>query len=136
MDDRTLRTRFLEGTLDPEGFMHATHVRLTYLLLRERALPETLIALRDGLSRLASAAGHPEKYHETITFAFAAVINERMQRGDPGDFEAFARMHPDLLEWGSGSVLSQLYSPNTLAEPSARRTFLLPRAGRPERDHR
>lgn len=119
---------FLAGTLDPSRFSHADHVRLTYLLLLERPLPETMIALRDGLARLTTAAGAPEKYHETITFAFAALVNERMSASTAVSWEAFAAENPDLLTWGEGSVLDRLYTGGALSDPEAKRTFLLPRA--------
>lgn len=126
MSDALLE-RFLAGTLDPAGFTHADHVHLTYLLLSERPLPETMIALRDGLSHLAAAAGVPDKYHETITFAFATVMNERMARTETKTWEAFAAANPDLLTWGETSVLDRFYPKETLADPDARRTFRLPR---------
>jgi hypothetical protein len=127
MNDATLLTAFLEGTIDPASFSHETHVRVTFLLLRERPLPETLIALRDGLTQIATKAGHPEKYHETITFAFAAIINERMQRGLAADWSAFAQSNADLLSWRSGGLLLERYDPATLHTDEARRMFVLPR---------
>ena len=127
MSDRALLRSFLDGSIDPATFSHEVHVRVTYLLLRDRPLPETLIALRDGLRRLAAKAGHPEKYHETITFAFAAIINERVQRSSARDWEAFARDNVDLLTWHAGSVLREFYDPQLLHTDEARRTFVLPR---------
>lgn len=125
MSAQELLARFLDGTLEPAAFTHEQHVRVAYLLLRERPLPETLIALRDGLIRLATKAGHPEKYNETITFAFAALINERMARPS-GSWEDFARTNADLLVWPR-ELLGALYDPSTLGSPEARRIFLLPR---------
>ena len=126
-DDEALLASFLDGTIALDAFGHETHVQVTYLLLRDRPLPETMIAMRDGLRRLAARAGHPEKYHETITFAFTAVINERMQRGSYGSWSDFARANADLFGWSRGSVLDGLYDPRTLASEEARRSFLLPR---------
>ena len=122
IDDATLLTQFLENTVDLETFDHAAHVRVTYLLLRDRPLPETMIALRDGLKRIAARAGKPEKYHETVTFAFAAVINSRIRAGDSWD--AFARENADLFAWRG--VLDRIYDRETLGSDAARRSFVLP----------
>ncbi|HKE19828.1 MAG TPA: hypothetical protein VKB80_33360 [Kofleriaceae bacterium] len=129
MDDTTLLTGFLDGTLDTTGFTHREHVQLTYLLLRERPLPEALIALRDGLRRLTARDGHPEKYHETITFAFAALVNERMRAvgGAGASWQEFAAGNADLLDWRPRSALDAFYDRATLLGDEARRTFLLPR---------
>jgi hypothetical protein len=126
-DDAALLASFLDGTIALDAFTHETHVRVTYLLLRDRPLPETMIALRDGLRRLAARAGHPEKYHETITFAFAALISERLARDSSASWSDFARANADLLGWRAGSVLDGLYDSRTLASEEARRSFLLPR---------
>jgi hypothetical protein len=127
MDDTALLTAFLDGTLDTAGFTHREHVRVTYLLLRERPYPETLIALRDGLRRLTARDGRPDKYHETITFAFTALVNERMRAGSAQTWQEFAAGNPDLLEWRGSSALDALYDRGTLLSDEARRTFLLPR---------
>ena len=127
MTEQALLDSFLAGTIDLDSFNHEVHVQVTYLLLRERPLPETLIAMRDGLKRLASRAGHPEKYHETIAFAFAAIVNERMQRSGTKEWPAFAAENADLLRWHSDSVLQQFYDPKLLHADEARQTFLLPR---------
>jgi hypothetical protein len=123
MNDATLLSRFLEDTIDLDAFDHEAHVKVTWLLLRDRPLPETMIALRDGLRRLAIRAGHPEKYHETITFAFAAVVNERMRAAESWD--EFVRANPDLFAWRM--VMERFYDRGTLHSDEARRTFLLPR---------
>ena len=126
-DDDLLLSRFLDNTIDLDGFDHAQHVRVTYLLLRDRPLPETMIALRDSIRRIAARAGHPEKYHETITFAFAAIVNERMQRSTARDWTAFSRENGDLLQWKGSSVLNLFYDRQMLSKDDSRRTFLLPR---------
>lgn len=127
MNDSQLLAAFLDGTLDTTGFTHREHVQLTYLLLRERPYPETLIALRDGLVHLTARDGHPGKYHETITFAFAALVNERMLAGAARSWQEFAASNPDLLEWRPRSALDAFYDRATLLSDAARRTFLLPR---------
>jgi hypothetical protein len=116
-----LLDRFLDGTVELEIFDHEAHVKVTWLLLRDRPLPETMIALRDGLRSLAARAGRPEKYHETITFAMAALVNERMR---DETWDEFKERNADLFSWRS--VMDRFYDQRTLMNDEARRTFLLP----------
>jgi hypothetical protein len=84
-----------------------------------------------GLRRVAQAAGKPERYHETITWAYLLLINERMERsGRDLSWEEFARRNPDLLRW-KPSVLEAYYSAEDLASDLARRVFVLPRGQQP-----
>ena len=72
---------------------------------------------------MAGRAGNPGAYHETITLAFLAVINERRAAGDFSDYEAFAAANPDLLD---KAVLTRWYGPQKLGGQTARRMFVLP----------
>jgi len=120
---------FHDGTLDPGGFHHRDHVRLAFLVLRTEPLPRALETFTVGLRRLATAAGRPERYHETMTWALLLLINERLQGfGKARTWEAFASDHPELLEWPS-PLLRSLYQEETLASDLARRTFVLPDRG-------
>jgi hypothetical protein len=123
-----LLDRFEAGTLDPAGFHHRDHVELAWAHLKRYPLPTALQRLCDGLRRLAQAAGKPERYHETITWAFLVLINERMElSGRDLAWEDFASRNADLLSW-TPSVLAAYYPPGILASDLARRVFVLPRA--------
>lgn len=117
---------FEAGTLDPGRFRHRDHVRMAWLTLRRDPLPRALERFAEGLRRFARAAGKPQLYHETVTYAYLLVIHERMQQRPEGDtWEAFASAHPDLLIW-KPSVLERYYREETLASDLARRVFLMP----------
>ena len=117
---------FEAGTLDPGGFHHRDHVRLAWLVLRRDPLPRALDRFPEALRRFAQAAGKPQLYHETVTYAYLLVIHEQMQQRPAGDtWEAFATAHPDLLS-GKPSVLERYYRKETLASDLARRVFLMP----------
>jgi hypothetical protein len=124
--DAALLDGFLEGTLDPAAFHHGHHVRVAWLLLRERSAHEALALLSAGLRRLAAKAGRPDRYHETITAAYFFLVGERTARqADCGDWDSFARRNPDLLCW-QPSILERYYSSETLGSELARRVFVLP----------
>ena len=70
--------------------------------------------------------GKPDRYHETITIAYLALIRQALyERGDGGGWTAFSRDNPQLLQRG---LLLQFYPQAQLDSDLARRVFLLPRA--------
>jgi hypothetical protein len=112
--------------LAPEVFDHAAHVRAAYLYARHLDFPDALARMRGALLAFTRALGKAERYHETVTTAFMALIAQRLhERGDPGGWEAFARMNPDLFDRG---VLRRIYPPGVLESDLARRVFVLPGA--------
>lgn len=104
---------------------HEEHVRLAWLILRKKPLLQAIDWLVGGFSKFAKAKGKPEVYHETITWAFAVLINERMERGGKNSsWEKFVSDNPDLFR--GRNLLDELYEHCTLESELARRTFLLP----------
>ena len=126
MNDRHFLEAFEAGTLPEERFHHPDHVRAAWLLLREEAPAAALARFTSALKRLAAAKGKTRLYHETITWAYVLIINERVQRAGGGlEWEEFASANPDLLMWRP-SVLDRYYRPETLGSELARSVFLLP----------
>jgi hypothetical protein len=115
--------RFVRGEVDPAQFPHREHVRMAFEMLRRHDFAESVLLYSRALRALTMRAGKPEAFHQTVTIAFLALTAERMEGGGAGDFAAFARQHPELLE---KSVLSRWYRRERLASEAARRTFLLP----------
>lgn len=126
MTDAEFVSAFEDTSLPEAAFHHPDHVRLAWIYLREAPVPEALSRFAAGLKRFAAAKGKAGLYHETITWAYLLLINERMQRaGVASSFEDFARANPDLLMWRP-SILSSYYKDETLGSSLARRTFVLP----------
>jgi hypothetical protein len=114
---------FANGALDPAKFPHAEHVRLGYEMLERHSFGEAVDRFSRGLKLLAAKAGRPQIYHETITVASLALINERRARGGPQDWAEFRARNADLLD---KRCLQNWYSAEQLASDLARRTFCLP----------
>lgn len=126
MNDRDFLAAFEDSTLPEECFHHRDHVRAAWLLLREFSPSAALERFSTALKRFAAAKGKTGLYHETITWAYLLLINERMERGGRGgDWDEFASANSDLLVWHP-SVLDGYYTPETLGSDLARRVFLLP----------
>jgi hypothetical protein len=114
---------FESGALDPATFPHAEHVRLGYEILARHSFGEAVDRFSRGLKLLAAKAGRPTFYHETITVAFLALINERRARGGAQGWNEFRLHNSDLFD---KSCLQKWYSVEQLASDLARRTFCLP----------
>jgi hypothetical protein len=114
---------FETGALDPAKFPHAEHIRLGYEMLACHPFGEALMRFSRGLQLLAAKAGRPQLYHETITVAFLALINERRARGGQQNWSEFKRTNADLFD---KRCLEKWYSAEQLASDLARRTFCLP----------
>ena len=75
-------------TLPASAFRHADHLRAAYLYLRAGSFAGAIARVTTTLRRYAASQGKPERYHETITVAYLALINQHLQdRGDAGGWE-------------------------------------------------
>ena len=120
--DEELRD-FQDGRLDPANFRHRDHVRLGYEMLGRYSLGEAISRFSDGLRLAAEKAGRPQAYHETITVAFLALINERRAAGGAPDWSDFEKENADLLD---KRCLEKWYGAEQLRSDLARRAFCLP----------
>lgn len=126
MEDTEFIERFDNCTLKGEDFHHRDHVRIVWLYLQSYSVLETLGRFSGGLKRFAAANGKPNLYHETITWAYVFLINERIERrGHRQSWSQFVAANPDLFDW-KDNILMTYYQPNTLRSETARRTFVFP----------
>jgi hypothetical protein len=122
LTDDQLVQGFEAGTLT--AFPHAEHVRLTIVYLARHGRDETLRRMCDGLLRFATAKGHPEKFHVTLTLAWVELI-EAARRANPGihDPDALVAAYPQLLDQ---TALLRFYTPERLNSGEARERWLPP----------
>src|SRR4051794_10847239 len=128
MNDLELFEGFDRGLLPAEAFGHREHVRVAFLYLR-RAGDFALAAsrFREALRRFTELNGVPHKFHETLTWAYLALVREAMDGQEDASSEEFVARCPDLLDHRSGA-LSKVYDVAALlADDRARRFLLLPR---------
>ena len=112
-------------TLPPEEFGHAAHVRAAYLYAREYGFTEALDRMRRTLRAYTAALGKTDRYHETITTAFVALIAQRLhEQGDEEGWDGFVCMNADLFD---RDVLHAYIPASVLESDVARRVFVLPR---------
>ena len=117
-------------TLPEDGFHHADHVRAAWEYLRRNPPLEAMRKFSEAVRAYAAFRGKPERYHETVTWAYLLLIRERMERAAAhGGWDEFAAANRDLFAPKNGLLL-KYYRPETLKSDLARRVFLMPDRGR------
>lgn len=116
--------RFASGSM---GTSHRAHLRLAYESLRLHDATTVLPYIDRALRTLATTHGHPERAHLTLTALWLLIVQERMARAPAASFEAFLTAHEDLLD--ARALPLRYYHEATLADPLARRIFVLPDRG-------
>ena len=125
MTDREFLRALESCRLAESEFGHAAHVRAAYLYLQQSDFAVTLDRIRRTIRNYAAHLGKPDRYHETITVAYVALIQEHIvARGSSSGWEAFARENSELFE---PDLLGQFYPRALLGSELARKVFLLPR---------
>ena len=123
--DEDFLSRLEDCTLPAECFHHADHVRAAWLYLTRLPAAEAIARFSGTLRAYAASLGTADRYHETITWAYLLLVNERIGRGAAGNWEEFRAANRDLLDW-KDSVLMRYYRKETLESELARRVFVMP----------
>jgi hypothetical protein len=130
MNDSALFRAFDLCLLPAAQLDHRLHVRLAFLYLKQAADFATGAArFRDALRQYTEVHGVQEKFHETLTWTWLALVNEAMDGHRDADSEAFVARVPGLLD-GRAALASVGGLEAILADPRARRVFVLPRSAR------
>ena len=126
MNDNELVEQFESCALSVSDFNHRNHVRLAWLYLQKFTTLEALTRFSENLKKFAASLGKANLYHETITFAFFFLINERIKKNENSSqtWEEFAAANPDILMRQNG-ILLKYYKAETLASDLARKVFVL-----------
>ena len=119
---------FEAGAFDLCAFDHRDHLRMGFELARRAPFTEAANRFAAALRQITARTGQPERYHDTITVAFMALIAERLGEDRDQPFEAFERANPDLFD---RKVLTRWYDEARLNSAAARRAFVLPGGERP-----
>ena len=126
-DERVERifAQFKAATVNPEEFNHEAHMLVAWRDLQEDDLLAAIEKYSDALKTLTRKLGVEGKYHETITWFFMLLINQRRIATDASTWTDFRQDNADLFE-RAGETLNRYYSRELLASERARQHFLLP----------
>lgn len=116
---------FESATLDPEIFDHEAHVYVAWELLGQDSFLDASVRFTSALRKLTRTLGIEDKYHETISWFFMALIAERRAAMADAGWERFKAANPDLFSNAKG-LLGRYYSEERLFSKLAREQFILP----------
>ncbi|MBN8226522.1 hypothetical protein JYK02_03260 [Corallococcus macrosporus] len=120
-DDDAFLDGFSRGEVS--GFTHQDHVRVVYLYTRKAGGEAAVELTRAGLKTLTRRLGVPEKFHETVTVAWARLVSEQVEAAPGRDFTAFIGDNPRFLR---KDLLEDYYSREVLFGSEARSRFIEP----------
>ena len=118
MTDDAFLESFESGRLD--SFTHRDHLRVAFAYARRGGVDHAIARARHGLRHFAAAHGAPDRYHETLTVAWARVIAHHAV-AHAGGFDDFVAAHPRLLD---RDLLLAHYSRERLFSATARKRFV------------
>ena len=122
-DMRFLR-RFENCEVSEDEWTHEAHVYVAWILSMANTASIAEERLRAGIMRHnAEVLGRPERYHDTVTVAFARIIRARLRCGET--WSDFRRRSQDILS-ADEPMLLQFYTPERLFSSAARNTFVEP----------
>jgi hypothetical protein len=124
MTDVELARALERGNIANERFHHALHLHVAWVYLGESSSVEQAAnKMRETLRRFATAAGKPEKYHETITLFWVRLLSGAYAACGGERLEEIVHAHPQLLE---KNFPLTYYSAERLFSDEARTSWLEP----------
>jgi hypothetical protein len=113
------------ATIDADAFDHEAHIYVGWLYLERYPLTEAIEQFTNALRRLTRKLGVPGKYHETISWFYLLLIEERRSVSMPNDWFAFRRANNDLF-CHDDNIVERYYSKELISSDRARQSFVLP----------
>lgn len=123
--DLDFRNAFEKGDISPSEFHHRDHLRLAYVYLCESDTLSAFSNFRGSIKCFLELNGvPPEKYHETVTFAWVQAARHFMELCRPvSSFDELIDADSRLLDV---TVMLTHYRKGTLFSEAARHEFLSP----------
>jgi hypothetical protein len=78
MNEDDFIAQFEACTLPQDNFHHADHLHAAWLYLTRFPAAEAIARFAQTLKSYAAALGKADRYHETVTWAYMLVVNERI----------------------------------------------------------
>jgi hypothetical protein len=96
MTDEAFVRAFERGEIAPADFHHASHLRLALAYLETSgSIDEATERMAAGLQRFATRAGHPEKYHHTLTLFWMRMVARLLDNDLPLAYYSRERLWND-----------------------------------------
>ncbi len=123
MPDLEFLEAFERADIPAHAFGHREHLRMAWLYLVEHGPERAETLASDGIRRLATAHGVPQKYHHTVSVAWARLVAHHQRRWPEETFHRFLEGSSGLLD---KRLLLGHYRSRTLASVPARTGWVEP----------
>jgi hypothetical protein len=96
VSDAAFARAFERGEVANADFHHTSHLRLALAYLEEStSVDDAAERMASALRRFATAAGHPEKYHHTITVFWMHMVARLLDKSLPLTYYSRERLWSD-----------------------------------------
>lgn len=120
--DEAFLASFEDCTLPKTEWTHLAHIRVAWLILTQSSADRGLKRLREGILRYnTKVLNRGDKYHETVTVAFARLVSSRINPLQ--NWTGFRARIEDMLDTANPVLLSY-YSRERLSSDVARAQFV------------
>jgi hypothetical protein len=116
---------FEDGSLSKSEWTHSRHLVMALWYLRHHNRDEATSLIRDGIQRFNERQGNLTGYHETITLAWVAVIDQFLSVRDL-DVPVSVLAGDLLRQCGDKNYLLRFYSKKRLFSDEARVRWVPP----------
>jgi hypothetical protein len=101
MSDAAFARAFERGEVASADFHHASHLRLALVYLEEStSVDEAAERMASSLKCFATALGHPDKYHHTITLFWIRMVAQLLDKSLPFRYYSRERLWSDAARTG------------------------------------
>jgi hypothetical protein len=99
--DAVFLRAFERGEIANADFHHGSHLRLALAYLEESSsVDEAAERMASALRRFAASAGHPEKYHHTVTLFWMHMVARLLDKNLPLAYYSRERLWSDAARAG------------------------------------
>lgn len=125
LSDDAFRSAFATQTIEPKVFTHEAHLRLAWLYVTNFEVTKAAELLCQQIKAFDLHFGKGDVYNETVTIAFAYLVQQRQKMGDYKDFEAFLAQHNDL-QTNYRAILAEYYDFDVFKNETAKTEYVAP----------
>jgi hypothetical protein len=124
MTDIEFTRAFERGQIPNSDFHHASHLQVAWVYLGEStSLDQAIGKMCVTIRRFATSAGHPEKYHQTMTVFWMRVLAALAPLDRAADLQLILQENPQLLK---KDFILEYFSRETLYSDRARTGWVEP----------
>ncbi|HVB44022.1 MAG TPA: hypothetical protein VNF47_15145 [Streptosporangiaceae bacterium] len=104
-------------------FGHREHLHLAFIAARRYGPQAAPGLLCDWIRQVAASHGAPQKYHATMTIAWACLVAHHSREQPAVDFDSFIARYPALTD---KDLLTRHYTAEVLGSAAARSRWIAP----------